>query len=152
MLQIRFMLFGAQITQVVFSVHKLQIQVSFVIIYTFKIYNEKDAFFHRLVIKIALFSSTDYNIPVTRPSGLYNVYLLRYCTVHRGEIYHLYVRLTIATEVNRPDKKLVNSTSVQWLNLQQLIKVKQVPRSTLVLDRNIQSFFYLILLFNQTDL
>ena len=33
MLQIRFMLFGAQITQVVFSVHKLQIQVSFVIIY-----------------------------------------------------------------------------------------------------------------------
>ena len=65
--------------------------------------------------KNSTFLSTDYNIPVTRPSGLYNVYLLRYCTVHRGEIYHFYVRLTTATEVNRPDKKLVNSTSVQWL-------------------------------------
>ena len=145
MLQIRFMLFGAQITQVVFSVHKLQIQVSFVIIYTFKIYNEKDAFFHKLVIKIALFSSTDYNIPVTRPSGLYNVYLLCYCTVHRGEIYHFYVRFTIATEVKstrqKTGKSYLCAVAVVQLNLQQLIKVKQVPRSTLVLDRNIQSFF-----------
>ena len=81
----------------------------------FKIYNEKVAFFQKHVIKIALFSSTDYNIPVTRPSGLYNVYLLRYCTVHRGKICHFYVRFTIATEVNLPDKKLVKSTFVQWL-------------------------------------
>ena len=65
--------------------------------------------------KNSTFLSTDYNIPVTRPSGLYNVYLLRYCTMHRDEVFHFYVRFTIATDVNQPDKKLINPISVQWL-------------------------------------